>query len=90
MLIKKISPKNRENYNDLSQVIENIKKNNMHSYLGAKGYSIYKSCLTPKIIEFIKKELTVKPTLQNSMLKQNHFPFIKSRKKRFTCLVIGE
>jgi superfamily II DNA or RNA helicase len=82
MLIKKISPKNRENYNDLSQVIENIKKNNMHSYLGAKGYSIYKSCLTPKIIEFIKKELTVKPTLQNSYVEAKSFPIYQESEKK--------
>jgi hypothetical protein len=66
MLSKKISPKNRENYNDIIQVIENLKKNGINSYLGAKGYTIYKLCLTPKIIEFIKNELTVKPSLQNS------------------------
>ena len=41
MLSKKISPKNRENYNDLSQVIENFKKNGINSYLGGKGYTIY-------------------------------------------------
>jgi len=82
MLIKKISPKNRENYNDLSQVIENIKKNNMQSYLGAKGYSIYKSCLTPKIIEFIKKELTVKPTLQNSYVEAKSFPIYQESEKK--------
>ena len=82
MLIKKISPKNCENYNDISQVIENIKKNNMHSYLGAKGYSIYKSCLTPKIIEFIKKELTVKPTLQNSYVEAKSFPIYQESEKK--------
>jgi superfamily II DNA or RNA helicase len=82
MLIKKISPKNRENYNDLSQVIENIKKNTINSYLGAKGYSIYKSCLTPKIIEFIKKELTVKPTLQNSYVEAKSFPIYQESEKK--------
>ena len=82
MLIKKISPKNRENYNDLSECIENIKKNNMNSYLGAKGYSIYKSCLTPKIIEFIKNELTVKPTLQNSYVEAKSFPIYQESEKK--------
>jgi superfamily II DNA or RNA helicase len=82
MLIKKISPKNRENYNDLSQVIENIKKNTLNSYLGAKGYTIYKSCLTPKIIEFIKNELTVKPTLQNSYVEAKSFPVYQESEKK--------
>jgi len=82
MLSKKISPKNRENYNDLSQVIENLKKNGINSYLGAKGYSIYKLCLTPKIIEFIKSELTVKPMLQNSYAEAKSFPIYQESEKK--------
>jgi superfamily II DNA or RNA helicase len=82
MLIKKISPKNRENYNDLSQVIENLKKNGINSYLGAKGYTIYKLCLTPKIIDFIKNELTVKPMLQNSYAEAKSFPIYQESEKK--------
>jgi superfamily II DNA or RNA helicase len=82
MLIKKISPKNRDNYNDLSQVIENLKKNGINSYLGAKGYTIYKLCLTPKIIEFIKNELTVKPSLQNSYVEAKSFPIYQESEKK--------
>ena len=82
MLIKKISPKNRENYNDLVQVIENLKKNGINSYLGAKGYTIYKLCLTPKIIEFIKNELTVKPILQNSYVEAKSFPIYQESEKK--------
>ena len=82
MLSKKISPKNRENYNDLVQVIENLKKVGINSYLGAKGYSIYKLCLTPKIIEFIKNELTVKPMLQNSYVEAKSFPVYQESEKK--------
>ena len=82
MLIKKISPKNRENYNDLTQTLENIKKDTLNSYLGAKGYTIYKSCLTPKIIEFIKNELTVKPMLQNSYVEAKSFPVYQESEKK--------
>ena len=54
-MLKKVSPKNREHYLELANVIEDLKKNNLiNSYLGNKGYSIYKVCLTAKIIDFIK------------------------------------
>ena len=82
MLSKKISPKNRDSYNDLVQVIENLKKVGINSYLGAKGYSIYKLCLTPKIIEFIKNELTVKPMLQNSYVEAKSFPVYQESEKK--------
>ena len=82
MLSKKISPKNRENYNDLSQVIENFKKNGINSYLGGKGYTIYKLCLTPKVIDFIKSELTVKPMLQNSYAEAKSFPIYQESEKK--------
>ena len=82
MLSKKISPKNRENYTDLIQIIENLKANGINSYLGAKGYSIYKSCLTPKIIDFIKNELTVKPALQNSYAEAKSFPIYQESEKK--------
>ena len=40
---KKISPKNKDYYENILPVIENLKKNNLiNSYLGNKGYSIYK------------------------------------------------
>ena len=82
MLIKKISPKNRDNYNDLVDIIEKLKINGINSYLGAKGYSIYKTCLTPKIIDFIKNELTVKPSLQNSYAEAKPFPIYQESEKK--------
>ena len=55
---KKISPKNRDYYENILPQIDNSKKNDMtNSYLGNKGYSIYKVSLNEKIITFIKKEL---------------------------------
>ena len=39
MMLKKISPKNRTNYLELTGIIDNLKKNNLiNSYLGNKGY----------------------------------------------------
>ena len=82
MLIKKITPKNRENYNDLTQTLENLKQTGINTYLGAKGYTIYKVCLTPKLIDFIKNELTVKPSLQNSYVEAKAFPIYQESEKK--------
>jgi len=44
------------------------------SYLGKKGYSIYKKDLTNKEQIYIKKELTVKPYLPKSPIQPEPFP----------------
>ena len=82
MMIKKISPKNRTTYVELQQLIEILKKNGLNSYLGNKGYTIYKICLTPKIIEFIKNELTVKPFTQNSYAEAKAIPVYQESEKK--------
>lgn len=90
---KKISPKNKqkldakekEKYenNKILENIEHLKKNNLlNSYLGNKGYSIYKVCLTNEIINYIKKELTVKPFTQNSMVESVPFPVYQESDKK--------
>ena len=80
---KKISPKNRDYYESIVPEIDNLKKNGLiNSYIGNKGYSIYKISLNTKIIEFIKKELTVKPFMQSSLVEPNSFPiYLESDKK---------
>jgi superfamily II DNA or RNA helicase len=80
---KKISPKNRDYYESIVPEIDNLKKNGLiNSYIGNKGYSIYKISLNDKIIEFIKKELTVKPFMQSSLVEPNSFPiYLESDKK---------
>lgn len=82
MMIKKISPKNRDSYVELQEVIEILKKNGLNTYLGNKGYTIYKTCLNPKIIEFIKSELTVKPFTQNSYGEVKSFPIYQESEKK--------
>ena len=80
---KKISPKNRDYYESIVPEIDNLKKNGLiNSYIGNKGYSIYKISLNEKIIDFIKKELTVKPFMQSSLVEPNSFPiYLESDKK---------
>ena len=83
MMLKKISPKNRTNYLELTGVIDNLKKNNLiNSYLGNKGYSIYKVCLNDSIIDFIKNELTVKPVIINSLVEAKSIPVYQESDKK--------
>jgi len=87
---KKLSPKNRElQKKEMARIesilleIENLKnKNLLDTYLGNKGYSIYKFCLNERIIEYIKKELTVKPFTPGSLVEPTTFPiYMESDKK---------
>ena len=41
------------------------------TYLGNKGYTIYKECLTLHELEYIRTTLNVKPYIANSMIKVN-------------------
>ena len=79
----KINPKNKNIYNNLLTTIENLKKINiLNSCLGNRGYSIYKISLTPEIIDFIKKELTVSPFSINNYGDTKTYPvYMESDKK---------
>ena len=94
---KKISPKNKIRLDKKEQIkeneklennkilenIEHLKKNKLlNSYLGNKGYSIYKVCLTNEIINYIKKELTVKPIAQNLIVEPVAFPVYQESDKK--------
>ena len=69
--------------NDVIKDIENLKKNDLiNSYLGNKGYTIYKVCLNSNIINFIKKELTVKPFTNNTLIEPNSFPVYQESEKK--------
>ena len=82
-MLKKISPKNRTNYIEIVDIIDNLKSNDLiNCYLGNKGYSIYKVCLTTKIIDFIKAELTLKPVSVNSLTETKSFPAYQESEKK--------
>ena len=69
--------------NKVLENIEQLKKNKLlNSYLGNKGYSIYKVCLTNEIINYIKKELTVKPITQNLIVEPVVFPVYQESDKK--------
>lgn len=50
------------------------------TYLGNKGYTIYKECLTLHELEYIRTSLNVKPYIANSMIKVNSFPIYRESK----------
>ena len=80
--MKKKSPKNNMS-DDIIKDIENLKKNDLiNSYLGNKGYTIYKICLNNNIINFIKKELTVKPFTNNTLIEPSSFPIYQESEKK--------
>lgn len=59
-------------------------KNNCATYLGAKGYTIYKECLTEKEQKTIRKELTVKPFApKSSIVKPQAFQVYRESKSKF-------
>ena len=56
----------------------------MHkTYLGQKGYSIYKDSLSIKEEKFIREELMVKPYLPKSPVQPEPFPIYRESPKKF-------
>ena len=53
------------------------------SYLGKKGYSIYKKDLSDKEQLFIRNELTVRPYLPKSPVKLDPFPIYRESSNKF-------
>tara|TARA_B110001450_G_scaffold243934_1_gene255607 strand:+ start:6296 stop:8902 length:2607 start_codon:yes stop_codon:yes gene_type:complete len=88
---KNNSPKNIAKKEQILEYINKLIENNLiNSYLGMKGYSIYKSCLNDDIIDYIKEELTVKPYIQNSLIEPNSFPvYLESDKKIYVPRIWG-
>jgi len=53
------------------------------TYLGQKGYSIYKKTLSLKEQVFIREELTVKPYMPKSPVQPASFPIYRESSKKF-------
>ena len=72
--MKKKSPKMMKILKEQQDKIEKLKSENLvNSYLGNRGYTIYKSCLSNDIIEYIKTELIAKPFV-NNQIEPTSFP----------------
>ena len=52
-----------------------------NSYLGEKGYTIFKQDLGVKDQQFLREKLSVKPFIPKSPIQPEAFPVYKSRKK---------
>ena len=50
---------------------------NSSTYLGEKGYTIYKHALPKEELEFIRKELTIKPFIPKSPVQPPSFPIYR-------------
>jgi superfamily II DNA or RNA helicase len=66
-VLKPTSSKQQSDKNDNSDT-------NYSTYLGEKGYSIFKECLSVQEQHFIRTELTVKPFIPKSPIQPNPFP----------------
>ena len=53
------------------------------TYIGEKGYTIFKDCLTIDDQHFIRENLTVKPYIPNSIVKAQEFPIYRESQKKF-------
>lgn len=62
----------------------NYENNNVNAtYLGEKGYTIYKESLSIDDQHFIRNELTVKPYIPNSIIKAQEFPIYRESQNKF-------
>ena len=79
---KNLSPKQREVLKVIEDAVKNLKKTGMESYLGNKGYSIYKDSLNHEMIDYIKNELTVQPQIHGSIVEAPYFPVYQESEKK--------
>lgn len=56
--------------------------NNKNTYLGAKGYTIYKECLEAADLKELKEELTVKAYIPTSPIQAPAFPVFREAPKK--------
>lgn len=88
--MKKKSPRNErlkqkhdEYIKSITQEIEDLAfSNNINSYIGNKGYTIYKDGLNTRILDFIRKELMVKPIVQTSLVDVKPYPIYQESEKK--------
>ena len=79
----------------LSTITSTEKKNdnsdkNYSTYLGEKGYSIFKECLSVEEQHFIRTELTVKPFIPKSPIQPTPFPvYLESPLKLYVPRYFG-
>jgi superfamily II DNA or RNA helicase len=56
---------------------------NNSTYIGEKGYTIFKECLTIDDQHFIRENLTVRPYIPNSVVKAGEFPIYRESQNKF-------
>ena len=65
------------------QLTQAQKHENVSTYLGAKGYTIYKECLDIKEQRVIRDELNVRPFIPKSPIQQPSYPVFRESANKF-------
>ena len=59
--------------------------NDLNTYIGKKGYTIYKESLDSKEHRMIREDLNVRPYIPNAPIQSQSYPvFLESVKKYYT------
>ena len=66
-----------------SNISEKNEKSFVSSYLGEKGYTIYKDALTTEEQDYIRKELTVRPYIPKSPIQPPSFSMYRESNNKF-------
>lgn len=64
-----------------TEIIENNEE--VSTYIGEKGYTIFKECLSIDDQHYIREKLSVKPYIPNSIVKASEFPIYRESQKKF-------
>ena len=71
------------NKNNKNQDFQHVEKNDICTYLGEKGYTIYKEALTIEEQQYIRKELSVRPYIPKSPIQPPSFPIYRESGNKF-------
>ena len=73
-MVKDTRRDNNNNNNNNNNKMSKADDNNHSTYLGEKGYSIFKECLSVDEQHYIRNELTMKPHIPKSPIQPTPFP----------------
>ena len=73
-MVKDTRCDNNNNNNNNNNKMSKADDNNHSTYLGEKGYSIFKECLSVDEQHYIRNELTMKPHIPKSPIQPTPFP----------------
>jgi len=60
---------------------------NIATYIGKKGYTIFKECITGEEQQDVRKELTVRPYVPKAPTQPDSFPIYREAHNKFYFLI---